>query len=412
MSSGQTTVGRLAVELGLSDEQFRQALAHAQVMAQQAGQKMQQSINKAVNTPAATPGGRSNAMGLLNLSRAVDDVQYGFRGVINNIEGIVTGFGGSAGLAGAATIAGVAMMALVPKIAEVVMAADPIKDLSKNLRDIQNSGLNNTFAGFAKEARATQAAFEAASEALDKMQSQQMKISAFAGGPGMGAAPAASLIGDDPKEMFRQRLQFNELAQDAAKAAFRANQAKSRVAAGGLASFEQTDEQKEQVELNKKLFQEALNKMGGGQQLFDALKIKNLGNPQLFGAFKDGDIEATKQIVKLLGLQAEQKKILADDYERVTGSAKELARIEEQRIEKQKRIDEKQFSEYQAAVKSQDSLFSRRDSLMNSMQRSEIVGSADVFSRNLNAGMKNEELKQLEEINQGIKELKPITGLG
>jgi hypothetical protein len=46
------------------------------------------------------------------------------------------------------------------------------------------------------------------------------------------------------------------------------------------------------------------------------------------------------------------------------------------------------------------------------MKRSEILGTADVFGANLNAGMKSEELKQLEEINKGIQELKPMTGLG
>jgi len=48
------------------------------------------------------------AMGFMALSNAVQDVQYGFGGIINNIPGIVSGMGLGMGVAGAAQIAGVA----------------------------------------------------------------------------------------------------------------------------------------------------------------------------------------------------------------------------------------------------------------------------------------------------------------
>ena len=35
----------------------------------------------------------------------MDDVQYGIKGILNNIPGLVMGFGGGAGLAGAVSIA-------------------------------------------------------------------------------------------------------------------------------------------------------------------------------------------------------------------------------------------------------------------------------------------------------------------
>ena len=52
------------------------------------------------------------AMGFMALSNAVQDVQYGFGGIINNIPGIVTGMGLGMGVAGAAQIAGVAFSVL------------------------------------------------------------------------------------------------------------------------------------------------------------------------------------------------------------------------------------------------------------------------------------------------------------
>lgn len=57
--------------------------------------------------------GRNGGMGMLELSRAFEDAQYGMRGVMNNIPGIVQSFGGSAGLAGAASFAAVSGYMLV-----------------------------------------------------------------------------------------------------------------------------------------------------------------------------------------------------------------------------------------------------------------------------------------------------------
>ena len=55
-----------------------------------------------------TKANSSAAMGFMALSNAVQDVQYGFGGIINNIPGIVSGMGLGMGVAGAAQIAGVA----------------------------------------------------------------------------------------------------------------------------------------------------------------------------------------------------------------------------------------------------------------------------------------------------------------
>lgn len=403
----QTIVGNLAVELGMSTEEFQRALAHAQVQAQAAANKIQNQVNSAGKSASSGV----NPQGLLAVSRAIDDVQYGFRGVINNIESIVTGLGGSAGVAGAATIAAVAISAIAPKIAALVSAVDPITQLSLSLKEIQMSGAAGTFVGIAEQAKATQAAFEAASEVLKGMQTQQFTISPFAGGPGMGAAPQAGLTGEDPVAVFAQRVATNQLAQDAARQAFEANRARSRIAAGGLAGFELTTDQQDQTKLNQKLFQAAVDKLGGGQNLADALKIKNLGNPALFGSFKEGDLKATDEAVRLLGLQAEQAKIMADEFERATGAAAELAKIENDSIRQQKRIDNRQFEEYQRAVFDQDKLIKRRDAIDMTLNRSEIVGASDVFARNLNAGQEDPQLKELKEIKEEIKNLGSVTGI-
>lgn len=61
---------------------------------------------------AAGRGGKSGAMGFLAFSQAVEDSQYGVKGILNNIPQMVMGFGGSMGLAGAISLAAVAGVAL------------------------------------------------------------------------------------------------------------------------------------------------------------------------------------------------------------------------------------------------------------------------------------------------------------
>lgn len=423
MSTGavsQTIVGRLAVELGMSDEQFRAALNRASSEAEKAAAKIQSKVSQASNqvAKAANGGAAKNAMGLLNLSRAIDDVQYGFSGIVNNIEGIVTGFGFSAGIAGAATIAGVAINALLPRMLDLVSTRDPMRELADAIRSIEGSGISGTFAGMAAEAKATQAAFEASAEVLEKMRTARI-----VNREGQGPATRESITfvrGNAAEDIFAQRIRVNELAQEAARDAFRANQQRQRIAMGGLAGLDLTTEQQERIKLNQQVFQAAVDRFGGGQQLFDALKIKNLGGAEMFGAFKEGDVAATNKAVELLGLQPELKKVMSDHFERVTGEAEELRRIEEQTAKNQQqerirqgRIADRQFDEYERGVSQYDRLVARRDSIMSNLNRSEILGSAaDVFARNVNAGQKSDELKQLEEINEGIKNLKPQIGLG
>jgi hypothetical protein len=61
--------------------------------------------------------GFSNAgMGMLMLSQTLDDAQYGLRGIMNNIPGLVMSFGGSAGLAGAVQVATIAFAGLAEVI--------------------------------------------------------------------------------------------------------------------------------------------------------------------------------------------------------------------------------------------------------------------------------------------------------
>lgn len=69
-------------------------------------------------------GGGNAARGLLQVAYAADDVQYGFRGIVNNIPQIVLGLGMGAGVAGAAAIAAVAVNQLINHWGELIQVFD------------------------------------------------------------------------------------------------------------------------------------------------------------------------------------------------------------------------------------------------------------------------------------------------
>lgn len=72
------------------------------------------SFEKLGNTVGGGKGGRIG-LGILALGQAVDDAQYGFRSIVNNIPQMVYMFGGSAGLAGGVGIAAVAINLLITR---------------------------------------------------------------------------------------------------------------------------------------------------------------------------------------------------------------------------------------------------------------------------------------------------------
>lgn len=84
--------------------------------------EQQQRVNQLTN---------QHRTGLLELGHALQDATYGLRGVINNVPGIVQGFGGSAKLAGAGILAAVGIdMLMAQKDAFEKQHGDVMKNLS------------------------------------------------------------------------------------------------------------------------------------------------------------------------------------------------------------------------------------------------------------------------------------------
>lgn len=103
-----------------------------------AGRRTSQSLDRAADSAAQVGtqgrrGGHTAAMGFLELSRAVEDAQYGLRGVLNNIPAMVLGFGGGAGLAGVISLAAVAITQFGSKLLDVNA---PVREAQKELDEL------------------------------------------------------------------------------------------------------------------------------------------------------------------------------------------------------------------------------------------------------------------------------------
>lgn len=81
--------------------------------------------------------------GMMQLAYFADDAQYGLRGIMNNIPGLVMSLGAGAGLAGAASLAVLAFAKLGPAMGEVLGVTDKVGDAMKALDEVQKKVIAN-----------------------------------------------------------------------------------------------------------------------------------------------------------------------------------------------------------------------------------------------------------------------------
>lgn len=95
------------------------------------------ALNKSTNqldkgSQQATRSIKRMGQGLLQVAYFMDDVQYGIKGILNNIPGLVIGFGGGAGLAGAMSLAVLAGAKLYEWMGKT---EDKSADLAKKMKE-------------------------------------------------------------------------------------------------------------------------------------------------------------------------------------------------------------------------------------------------------------------------------------
>jgi hypothetical protein len=105
--AGFMDLGKALFKIGLDAAQFVLGMKQSQQLATSGATTIQQGMNR-INTSS-----RGAGQGLLALGQAIDDAQYGFMAIVNNIPQVVYMFGGGAGLAGVLGIAAVAANQLI-----------------------------------------------------------------------------------------------------------------------------------------------------------------------------------------------------------------------------------------------------------------------------------------------------------
>jgi hypothetical protein len=450
-----TVVGNLSVELGISDDQLRSGLAQAVVAAQSAGQQIKQSMNQSygqdvesnmqalaskfrqMQQQQASDANKARSQALLNIGRSVQDfAAAGLMGVVNNVEGVAGSVAkamgkssdSAAAFAGKLTLIAVAAQVGLPLVKNLIEAIGSSLGLvskqaelaSTSVRGLSGGGMGGAAIAEGKKAEA---------DFLLKRDDTPTAFNYLSRVTGTMADGAEALA----RNMDRA-VRATALVSEAMELAARAGRDQRFLQRGSTAEFDKTTSRMERESDNKRFFQDVIDQLGGGQNLRTRIEtaarnqgINKTDARMLYGAFAEGDIGATEQVTQMLGLQGQLAKFLADDWERVTGQAAELSRIEEESqkaaqvraAENAKAIDEnmarlgKEFRQRIALQEKAQGITATIDNLQLQRQRTEIIGASDVFQRNFNAGLEKDPVvsaieKQTEDLDRIMKEIKEL----
>lgn len=327
--------------------------AYVEVAADDAKFKSQvANLGKEIDAGMARSKGAASRA-LLDISRGVQDFSAaGIMGIVNNVEGITrsvaTAMGKSAsvaaGVAGGLTLVAVGFQVAAPLLKQLTEETSKFFGLwTSNAEKVRTSviGLMDGGSGLRAMSEELKAQAEFLQGRSDKVGG--MKIDFISRAMGFKGVDQSAMENNQRRAIEASAL-MSQAFEKAAEAAFHMAAAQR----GAAAQFDRTTGQRDAGRLNQELFQAAVDKMGGGDNLRTKIEMearRQLGmnktqSRELYGRFSMGDIPATQQVEKLLNLSAERARIMADDFEKATGAAAEIARIENDRVQKDKQSAE------------------------------------------------------------------------
>lgn len=245
----------LRAEFGAVSERFDAARAATynldEALAKGAG-----SSGKFVEAQNRIPASaRNNAQALLELSRGFEDLQYGIRGVLNNIPSLVMSLGGGAGLAGAISIGAVAGSILVNTLSQTEAAADAAAEKLEGLAERVGSLKSEQIAKLSDNITASADAARKLAENYDQTQAAEQAFATGALDRAEKLAQAQRLIAeslgiqvDAYKELEAAAAREQERRRLAAEQAVAAEN--DKVAKAREALEIQADEVRQLAELN------------------------------------------------------------------------------------------------------------------------------------------------------------------
>ena len=239
-TSGDTS-GARKVEGALDDiENSAKGVRDMMVQTEGLDPKVQQQLSKVAGqlervnttgrkaTQAQTGLGKSTRrtdLAMLSFSQAVEDAQYGIRGILNNIPLLVMQLGGGAGLAGVISLAAVGLSTLYRKLTEtdksIEETAEEVNVLTDYFKDLNEEVENARFEAYADKLQVVDSMIKRQNESLRaniKFTQQKVKEE----------LALAAAQDDIARAQIAQRVQYdpNFTEQDAAEARNRLDAAK------------------------------------------------------------------------------------------------------------------------------------------------------------------------------------------
>lgn len=428
-----TVVGNLSVELGISDDQLRAGLAAAMAQAQQAGQRISNSLNQAGSSVSGkAAGGGFGGFGLA-ISRMADDAQYGFRGIINNMEQLGASAAGSLGMSAEKAMAFGSVLTLT-----AIAVNNAIPEIEKML-DTRTGfeKLATSAAGFSGSVNTSLASVKALAAEIEKLTQQdktqgfgaaiQRGLASTIGQSGLKFAAAMAdpfnLTGIQDVDMskigktFEQQIQENK---DAGRQIMRnqidlsisqpqaARMQEALAAGGGLISAERNkasfetdktiasmfgDAIKGQAETAKMAIERQLMAEGvqGNQAEMDALTMLGQASKGVKAAFEELARRVPElQLTEKLKAAMEQKNI-GQEFDQMVKDELERQSLQAKAAGIERNITDLELRK----------------------QRTEIIGASDVFNRNFGAATSEDPTvkaieKQTEDLKEVMKSLKEL----
>ena len=422
-----TTVGKLSVELGISDDQLRAGLAAAMVQAQQAGQKISQSVNQA----GQSGGGNKGISGFaLSISRLADDAQYGFRGIINNMEQLGMSAAQTLGMStanamafgGALTLLAIAANNLIPELDKLVDSRSAFDKLSTSA--IGFSGAINSSVGALKLLAQENEKLMATDKTAGAGAFIQQQIAALNNQSGRSML---SKVLDPFNLMSRSGLNFGKTEaqqlqenKDAGRQ-LQANQIRLAIEQAGAARLQSSFNAGGELigrERNTAMFETDKNAAKAFESAIkgNAEIAKIQIERQLMASGMQGN-DAEQKALIMLGEASQGVKKAFDDLAQRLPELKLAEKLNE--VANQKQIGEdidkmvKDELERQALQAKAAKMESSLADLEARRMRSEIIGESDVFNRNFNAGLDKDPTvqaieKQTEELKEVMESLKEL----
>jgi len=371
---------------------------------------------------------RDNATALLMMSQGLEDAQYGIRGVLNNIPGLVMALGGGAGLAGGISIAAVALSSLVGLFGKGKEEAEAFEADLADIAEKYSNSITDRLDERSRKRQEDQDVFNRKPDpsiqaAEDKaFQARQDNIDALLAATQvlndlMGRQVAAQeTIAAAEAERARKREEEQQREIDAAKQVAAAAQVEARVAEQKI-DLKRLDAMETKGDLQRQ--QEALDLLR--KQRDELEKIIKMPMPALTGGGGDATMAAgasaqrqqafTEAMARRVDAQEKLEKFTKDNEGFEQMLTKSIDNLEARAATEEKAIQALEKAAEDAAMKAGDISTAAQENIKTIVENGQIKQATDAAATatEADAAMAKQVRAAVEMVDNNAKEQRPAT---